>query len=111
MNHDEPVQVVVASFKDEQAAERALTGLDQSKRLMDIREAALIRRDEHNKLHIREIRDMGGGRGATIGGFIGAALGLIGGPELAFESTPSNPFGAMVYLRCRDAGLRLLDLF
>ena len=44
MNHDEAARVVVASFKDEQAEERALSGLDQSKRLMDIQAAALIRR-------------------------------------------------------------------
>lgn len=44
MNYDEPVPVIVASFKHEQAAERALAGLDQSKRLMDMQEAALIRR-------------------------------------------------------------------
>ena len=73
-------QVVVATFDTEADAETALTALDQIKDVMGIQAAAVVERDEADKLHMKEIRDMGGGRGAAIGGTIGAALGLVAGP-------------------------------
>ena len=40
----------------------------------------MLRRDEKNKLHIKEVHDMGGGKGAVLGGALGAAVGLLAGP-------------------------------
>jgi uncharacterized membrane protein len=48
--------------------------------LIGIQDAAVIRRDEDNKLHIKETADMGGGKGAAVGGILGGVIGLIGGP-------------------------------
>lgn len=79
---DVPVQLIVAAFQDEAAADQALKELKnaQRQRLIDIQDAAVIRRDEKNKLHIKETADPGGGKGAAAGGAIGAMVGLIGGP-------------------------------
>ena len=41
--------------------------------LIGIENAAVLRRDEKNKLHIKETGDWGGGKGAVAGGAIGAA--------------------------------------
>lgn len=79
---DVPVQVIVAAFKEEETADEALKALKAAKkeRLIGIQDAAVIRRDEDNKLHIKETADMGGGKGAAIGGVLGGVIGLIGGP-------------------------------
>ena len=79
---DVPVQVIVAAFKEEETADEALKALKEAKkeRLIGIQDAAVIRRDEDNKLHIKETADMGGGKGAAVGGVLGGIIGLIGGP-------------------------------
>lgn len=79
---DVPVQVIVAAFKEEGSADEALKALKEAKkeRLIGIQDAAIIRRDDDNKLHIKETADVGGGKGAAIGGVLGGVIGLIGGP-------------------------------
>ncbi len=79
---DVPVQVIIAAFKEEETADAALKALKEAKkeRLIGIQDAAVIRRDEDNKLHIKETADMGGGKGAAVGGVLGGIIGLIGGP-------------------------------
>src|SRR5690242_1376018 len=79
---DVPVQVIVAAFQQENGAEDALQDLKEAKkeRVIAIENAAVIRRDEKGKLHVKEMRDMGGGKGAAIGGVVGAVVGLLAGP-------------------------------
>lgn len=76
------VQLVVATFEEDEAAEEALKQLkeaDKADKLI-LLDAAVIRRDEKNKLHIKETADPGGGKGAAAGGTIGAVIGLFAGP-------------------------------
>jgi uncharacterized membrane protein len=79
---DVPVQVVVAAFKDQNAASEALKALKEAKRagLIKIVDAAVLRKDADGKLHIKETADMGGGKGAVIGGIAGAVVGVLAGP-------------------------------
>ena len=77
-----PVQVVVAAFEEERAADDALFELKQAKwaGLIGIQNAAVLRRDQKNKLHIKETGDWGGGKGAAAGAVIGGFIGLLTGP-------------------------------
>jgi uncharacterized membrane protein len=79
---DVPVQVLVAAFNDEKTANQALKGLKRARRqgLISIKDAAVLRRDAKNKLHIKETGDMSGGRGALLGGVTGGVIGLLAGP-------------------------------
>ncbi len=79
---DVPVQLIVAAFNNEQAADEALAKLNEFKkeRAIAILDAAVIKRDANNKLHIKETADMGGGKGAVVGGVLGGIIGLIAGP-------------------------------
>jgi uncharacterized membrane protein len=79
---DVPVQVIVAAFRDEDAAHAALEKLKEAKRegLIRIDNAAVLRKDADGKLHVKETADMGGGKGAAIGGTLGAVVGLVTGP-------------------------------
>ncbi|MFO7682801.1 MAG: DUF1269 domain-containing protein [Chloroflexota bacterium] len=79
-----PIELIVAAFQDEDGAETAYKELKQAKKeqLIKILDAAVIRRDEKNKLHIKDVKDVGGGKGAGIGLLVGGAIGLLAGPVL-----------------------------
>jgi len=74
---DVPMQIIVAAFQDENEADQALKTLKEAKKekLISIDNAAVIRKDEEGKLHIKETADMGGGKGAGIGTLVGGAIG------------------------------------
>ncbi|PDV97847.1 hypothetical protein [Candidatus Chloroploca asiatica] len=44
--------------------------------------AATLQADVNGKVHVKELKDMGGGKGAAIGGVIAAGLGLFAGALL-----------------------------
>lgn len=77
-----PVQLVIAAFQDEKGADEALKDLKQAKwaGVIGIQDAAVLRRDEKDKLHVKETGDWGGGKGAVVGGLLGGAIGLLAGP-------------------------------
>lgn len=76
-----PVEFIVAAFQDEKGAENALKELKSAKRekLIRIEAAAIVRRDEKDKLHVKEMRELTGPKGALGGLVIGAAVGLLTG--------------------------------
>lgn len=79
---DVPVQLIVAAFNDEDAAKAAWKTLRNAKwsGIISIDNMARIRRDEKNKIHIKEQGDPGGGKGAAFGAVIGGVIGSIAGP-------------------------------
>ncbi len=81
---DNPVQVVVAAFSDEDGAKAAVEQLKAAKVLkhINVLDGAVLRKDDVGKLHIQETTDWGGGKGAAIGGVAGGAIGLLAGPAL-----------------------------
>lgn len=76
------LELILAAFKNEGDADQTLKSLKQArkKRLLDFQNAAVIKRDDKDKLSIKEAADPGGGKGAAAGGAIGAIIGLIAGP-------------------------------
>ncbi len=77
-----PIDIVVGAYPTEQGAKEALHGLQEAHKqgIVGIKDAAVISRDQSNKLHISETADKGLGRGAMIGGVAGAAVGILAGP-------------------------------
>lgn len=102
---ENPVQLVVAAFKDEGSAKEALEALKQVQRekLIKIENAAVLRKDQKGKLHIRETHDMGGGKGAALGGIGGAAIGLLAGPALVVPAAVGALVGGLA-AKLRDSG-------
>ncbi len=76
------VHLVVAFYEIEDTADATLKALkaEREEKWPGILELAVVRRDEKEKIHIKELGDTSGGRGAVIGGAIGAVLGLVAGP-------------------------------
>ena len=104
---DVTIQLIVAAFQDEDAADEALKKLKtaQKQKLIDIQDAAVIRRDEKNKLHIKETADPGGGRGAAAGGAIGAVIGLIAGPPGVVVGAAAGALVGGVTAKVIDSGI------
>lgn len=102
-----PVQLIVAAFHDEKAADEVLKDLKMAKRagLIGIVNAAVLRKDEKGKLHIKETADMRGGKGATIGGVTGAAIGLIAGSALVVPTVVGALIGGLT-AKLRDSGFK-----
>ena len=102
---DVPVQLIVAAFNDEKAADQALKQLKQARKdkLIKIENAAVIRKDQKGKLHIKETADVGGGKGAVIGGVTGAAIGVIAGPFLVVPAAVGALVGGLT-AKMKDSG-------
>ena len=107
MSNDVPVQVVVAAFQDEQGAKAALKELKEAKKqkLIKIENAAVLRKDEKGKLHIKETADVGGGKGAVFGGVAGAAVGLLAGPALVVPAAVGALVGGLT-AKAIDGGFK-----
>jgi uncharacterized membrane protein len=102
---DVPVDMIVAAFPDQKAADEALKKLKeaQKKGLIRIDNAAVLTKDANGKVHIKETADMGGGKGAAIGGVAGAAIGLIAGPALLVPIVVGGLIGGLA-AKLRDSG-------
>lgn len=79
---DIPLQIIIAAFQEEEAADETLKVLKEAKKekLISIDNAAVIKKGDDGKLHIKETADMGGGKGAGVGALVGGAIGLLAGP-------------------------------
>jgi uncharacterized membrane protein len=102
---DAPVQILIAAFRDETGASAALEQLKAAKKekLIAIKDAAILRKDASGKLHVNEVGDMTGTRGAVTGGVVGAALGILtGGATLAITGIGALAGGLAAKLR--DSG-------
>ena len=82
MTNDVPTQVIVAAFDGMDSAKEAFDDLKQleKEKSIKIENAAILRKDHDSKLHIRDVKDMTGTRGAVLGGVTGAVVGVITGP-------------------------------
>src|SRR6185312_3576696 len=102
---DVPVEVLLAAFNDEDGAEKALGQLKQAKkdRLIGIRNAAVLWKDDKGKLHFKETADMRGGKGAVIGGVIGGVVGLIFPPSILASAAVGAAVGGFS-AKLHDAG-------
>ncbi|MEA3438829.1 MAG: DUF1269 domain-containing protein [Chloroflexota bacterium] len=102
---DVPVQLVVAAFQDEKSAKAALNELKEAQRekLIKIEDAAVLRKDEKGKLHMHEVHDWGGGKGAVVGGLIGAAVGIIFPPGILLAGAAGALIGGLS-AKLRDSG-------
>jgi uncharacterized membrane protein len=104
---DNSIQLLIAAFQDEGGADAALKLLKEAKKenLINIKDAAVLRKDASGKLHISEVNDMTGTKGAGVGVVVGAALGILtGGATLAIAGVGAIAGGLAAKLR--DSGFK-----
>ncbi len=82
MTNDVPTQVIVAAFDGMDTAKEAFDDLKQLEKdkSIKIENAAILQKDHDSKLHIQDVKDTTGTRGAVLGGVTGAIVGVIAGP-------------------------------
>lgn len=82
MANDVPTQVIIAAFDGIDSAKDAFDDLKQleKEKSIKIENAAILQKDDDLRLHIRDVKDMTGTRGAVLGGVTGAIVGAITGP-------------------------------
>jgi len=78
MSKETPAQVIAAFFGYEDGAKFSLEMLEESGLKKALGDKALLAMDYNGKVSIKEFGDMGGGKGAVIGGAIGLILPGIG---------------------------------
>jgi uncharacterized membrane protein len=100
-----PVELLVAAWPDATAAGAALEELRAAKKqhLIGIVQAATVVVDADGKLRITDTKDMGPGKGAIVGGVLGAGLGLITG-GVGWLLLGGGAIGALA-AKARDGGL------
>jgi uncharacterized membrane protein len=105
MSENTPVQLIVAAYQDEDGAKNAVAELKKAKKekLIAIKDAAVLRKDEKGKVHITETADMGGGKGLAFGGVVGGAVGVIAGGALAGPVAIGALIGGLA-AKLRDSG-------
>jgi uncharacterized membrane protein len=69
------VEIIVAEFNTVEAASAALKTLKDK---MPLKDAAVIK-NENGKVKVKETRDMGGSKGASVGVVLAAILGMFTG--------------------------------
>ena len=101
-----PIDVVVAAYTSEDGAKNALHELNEARkeRVVDIKDAAVLRKDMDDKLHVVDVKDLGFGRGAILGGVTGAVVGIIAGP-VGWAAVGGAAIGGLV-AKLRDGGIR-----
>lgn len=101
------VKIILAKFESEEEAGKALKTLRAGgKGKFGIDNAAVIKKEEHGKLSIREDGDADSLEGAGAGALVGGAIGLIVGP---LGVVAGGAIGAAVsgfVSKYRDSGLR-----
>lgn len=78
MSKKEPMQVIAAAFPYGDGATLALEVLEQAKLHKALGDKAVLSADYNGKIYIKETGDMGGGKGAVIGGALGVIVPGIG---------------------------------
>jgi uncharacterized membrane protein len=79
---DAPLELIISVYNDPEQARRVLDDLKQLSRdgNVQIRNAAVIVKDEKGRIRMDDTQDVGAGKGALFGAIIGGLVGLLAGP-------------------------------
>lgn len=98
-----PVQLVIATFADEQGAEAAIKALQATRKeqLTGVQAAIAIRKDTQNRFHYRDV-GMTPGKGALGGVILGAVVGIISGGTVLVLGAAGAALGSLVGRKRQD---------
>jgi uncharacterized membrane protein len=97
------VEILVAAFENEGAADAAYNQLKRGANSAWLDDVAIVV-NEGNKVKFKESKDMGGGKGAVVGGAIGAVTALLFPPALLIATAAGAVIGGIT-AKLHDANL------
>jgi len=97
------VEILVAAFENEAAADAAYNQLKRGVNSSWLADVAIIV-NEGNKVKFKESKDMGGGKGAVVGGAIGAVTALLFPPAFLIATAAGAVIGGLS-AKLHDANL------
>lgn len=71
----------------------------------DIEDAAMVFKDVDGKIRLRQTRDVMPGQGAASGGWVGALVGIIGGPLGILAGGALGAAAGGLFAKLRDVGI------
>jgi len=79
---DTPLELIVSTYSDPHMAANVLSQLKKmaDDKALDIRNAAIVVKDENGHVHLKDEEDVGTGAGVLFGAITGGLIGLLGGP-------------------------------
>lgn len=72
---------------------------------IDIEDAAMVFKDDDAKIRLRQTRDVMPGQGAASGGWVGALVGIIGGPLGVLAGGALGAAAGGLFAKLRDVGI------
>lgn len=72
---------------------------------VDIEDAAMVFKDDDGKIRLRQTRDVMPGQGAASGGWVGALVGIIGGPLGILAGGALGAAAGGLFAKLRDVGI------
>ncbi len=104
---EQPMQVIVAMYKDEATAKKAAESLKKAekKKFLDTENVAVIFKGSDGKIHFTETADRDAKRGAKIGAVLGGVVGLIGGPAGVIAGGAAGAALSGAIAKLHDSGI------
>jgi uncharacterized membrane protein len=72
---------------------------------LDMEDAAIVLKEDDGKIRLRQTRDVMPGQGAASGGWVGALLGIIGGPLGMLAGGALGAAAGGLFAKLRDVGI------
>ena len=72
---------------------------------VEMEDAAMVTKDEDGKIRLRQTRDVMPGQGAASGGWVGALVGIIGGPVGMIAGGALGAAAGGIFAKLRDVGI------
>lgn len=72
---------------------------------VDIEDAAIVFKDDDGKIRLRQTRDVMPSQGAASGGWVGALVGIIGGPLGILAGGALGAAAGGLFAKLRDVGI------
>lgn len=102
----EPTLIAVKFDEQLMAQELLLAFARLAKRNdIDIEDAAMVAKEEDGKIRLRQTRDVMPGQGAASGGWVGALVGIIGGPLGVLAGGALGAAAGGLFAKLRDVGI------
>ena len=103
---NEPTLIAISFDEPLLAQELLLAFARLAKRSeIDIEDAAIVAKDGDGKISLRQTRDVMPGQGAASGGWVGALVGIIGGPLGVIAGGALGAAAGGLFAKLRDVGI------